>query len=133
MAKLRMMRKPLDMIHGRRVVAVEARVTNVGDGLSQAWELSDDTPLLVHGDRVTIVIDAVVKSIKEDAFDDDDLKGDLKYVYTLKGETVAIADTPQNRRLLDRQRDAIAKSNEIPGQASINDELPKDPEDHGDN
>lgn len=119
-------KKVIDRFRGRDVVNVAAKVTNVGDGLSQAWELNGDgTPLLNHGDRVTIVVDAVVVDIDTKPDDPKDLLGDLKYVYNFRGETVAIAETPQNRRLLDRQRDAIARSYEIPGQGSINDELPE--------
>jgi hypothetical protein len=120
-------RQTIDKFRGRAVVGVSAKVSNVGDGLSQAWELTgEDVPLLVHGDRVTVVVEAVVVDIDTQPANKKDLAGDLVYVYNFRGETVALGDNASNRKLLDRQRAVISKANEMPGQTSINDELPPD-------
>lgn len=83
----------LTAYRGRPVVRVEARVTNVGDGLSES--LGVGAHELEQGDTVDLLVRCVVgphqiRVLK--GYDSDEKDAPLRLVMTLEGRTVTIVD-----------------------------------------
>lgn len=111
---------PLEMYDGRDVVGVAMKLTNAGDGLSSAMKL--DPVRLHHGDRVLVLVEAVVSKVGYDPATPGDLAGPLKFVATLKAEAAMLTDTKANASAIDKHKGRVHKLTEIEGQRSIDED-----------
>lgn len=83
---------------GRKITKTTIAVTNAGDGLSQALKID---PILLHqGDKVYVVLEAVVGKVTFDPYDD----GVAARVQTLKAGVATIMDSDVVKRAIDEQR-----------------------------
>lgn len=111
---------------GREIVGAAMALRNAGDGLSEAMQLEPVD--LEIGQRVHIVIEAVVDQHKLVPAIKGDLHGPLQVVAGLKAEAAKIVENPTVAKLLDKHKAALNKAKEIEGQQSIEDELGDDSE-----
>jgi hypothetical protein len=96
---------------------MRAKLTRTGDGLSKSMGLAP--VVLNHGDEVILAVKARVTHVDTVPHEKGDLHGALDYVYTFEGQTLTFADTPQNRRLIQKMQSAINELHEIDGQESF--------------
>lgn len=107
---------------GREIVSAAMALRNAGDGLSEAMQL--DPVELEIGQRVHIVIEAVVDQHRLVPAIRGDVHGPLQIVAGLKAEAAKIVDNPTVAKLIDKHKAALNKQKEIEGQRSIEDDLP---------
>lgn len=108
---------PVDLgeFDGRTVRSTTMRVTNAGDGLSKALQTA---PQLLHfGDRVFIVMEAVVGPIGFDPIDDDP-EGCIRK-QSVAARTVTLVGEKLVRQVLDAQADANEKLQQMAGQMKL--------------
>lgn len=106
---------------GHEVVGVSMKLTKAGDGLSKAMSL--DPVDLEFGQRVHLVIEAVVTEHGLKPATPGDLYGPLRNVVTLQAEAATIVENASVAKLIDRHKAALDKAKQIDGQRSITDEL----------
>jgi hypothetical protein len=114
---------------GHEIVGAAMKLTNAGDGLSKAMSL---TPVdLDFGQRVHVVIEAVVTEHGLKPAIAGDLYGPLRVVSTLKAEAATIVENATVAKILDKHKAALNRAKEIEGQRSIEDETPAADDDNG--
>jgi hypothetical protein len=92
----------LGTFEGHDVLTTSVKVTNAGDGLSQA--LAVDPQLLHHGDRGAIIIEYEVAKVGYDPIKDTD---GLTRIHTLKALRGTLVDLDIVRERLDAQQRRI--------------------------
>ena len=94
----------------REVIRTTIAVTNAGDGLSEAMKVQ---PVEMHlGDRVYLVLEAVVAKVRFDPAERDDPDGDLVRVHVLRAGTATIVDRKLVGKLIDTQAERIRRARE---------------------
>lgn len=94
--------KGLSSYEGRDVVQATIKVTNAGDGLSEAMSIE---PIeMRHGETRYLLIEAVVTRVQYDELKDTDV---LRRVHTLKAGTATLVDPEFAVELILKQRKAI--------------------------
>jgi len=94
--------KGLSSYEGRDVVQATIKVTNAGDGLSEAMSIE---PIeMRHGETRYLLIEAEVTRVQYDELKDTDV---LKRVHTLKAGTATLVDPEFAVELIEKQRKAI--------------------------
>lgn len=92
---------------GRPVVKTTVAIKKAGDGLSQA--MATDAQTLHIGERLTVVLEVDVSSVKHAPLDKDDLSGPLVLTYTLSATSRA---TIVDDRLVSAALEAQQKRND---------------------
>lgn len=95
----------LGHFEGHEILSTSVKVTNAGDGLSQA--LAVDPQLLHHGDRGAIIIEYEVAKVGYDPIKDTD---GLARVHTLKAIRGTLVDLDVVRERLDEQQRRIEEA-----------------------
>lgn len=109
----------LGMYNGRDVIKMAMSLTNAGDGLSQAMSLE---PAELHmGDRVLVLVEAVVTKEQHVAAIPGDLAGPYKFVGVLKAEAAKITTLSSAQKEMDKHKGRLDKATQIPGQQSTTD------------
>lgn len=106
---------------GHEIVGAAMKLTNAGDGLSKAMSLSPVD--LDFGQRVHVVIEAVVTEHGLKPAIAGDLHGPLRVVSTLRAEHATIVENATVAKLIDKHKAALDKASQIEGQRSIDDEM----------
>jgi hypothetical protein len=89
----------LGQFDGRDIVTASIKVTNAGDGLSQAMTIE---PKQYHiGDVVTVVLECEVSSIDFKPIKDTDV---LARVHTLRAGIATVVENSFAKDVLDKQR-----------------------------
>lgn len=105
-------RSGLNPFDGRDVVRSTIKITNAGDGLSEAMAV--DPTEYHHGQEVTIVMRGVVSRVGFDPVGDvDDEEGALVRVHSIKAGTAVILDEAGEKKVagaLNRQADRIKRA-----------------------
>lgn len=95
----------LTQFEGRDVLQATIKVTNAGDGLSQAMQIA---PAEHHlGDTVYLVIEAEVSKVHYEELQD---TGTLKRVHTFKAGNATMVDGQLVAKVLEDQVKAIEKA-----------------------
>lgn len=95
----------LSKFEGRDVLQATIKVTNAGDGLSEALAID---PTEMHlGDKVYLVIEAEVSKVNYEELKD---TGTLRRVHTLRAGVATIVDEAFAADVLERQRVAIEEA-----------------------
>lgn len=96
------MNTELTEFEGRDVVQSTIKVTNAGDGLSEAMSVD---PIEMHlGEKRYLLIEAEVHRVNYEELKDTDV---LRRVHTLKAGTATLVDDEYARELIEKQRKAI--------------------------
>lgn len=95
----------LTQYEGRDVAQATIRLTNAGDGLSQAMGI--DPAEYHHGEKLYLVIEAEVAKVTYDTIRDTDL---LARVHTLRAGVSTIVDEAFAKDVLEEQRIALEKA-----------------------
>lgn len=100
---------------------VRMALGNVGDGLSQAMKLRDDTAAedLGIGDTVLVVCEAEVRAVTFEPNVPKDLDSPLVKKIVLRGTAATITDAPAVRKLLDKHKKQLDAARELEGQQSL--------------
>lgn len=107
----------LTAYRGRPVVRVEARVTNVGDGLSESLGVGPNE--LEQGDTVDLLVRCVVgphqiRVLK--GYDSDERDAPLRLVMTLEGRTVTVVDADfADEKIAEQKRRNSAAADDAKG------------------
>lgn len=113
----------LGSFDGHSVRGTTIRITNTGDGLSKALKI--DPQLLQMGDRIFVVVEAVVGPITFDPIDDD--SDDVIRKHSASAQAVTLVDESLVREVLDAQIERIEAAREAEsGQTRLN--LSNDPD-----
>lgn len=100
--------KGLSKFENRDVLQAAIKVTNAGDGLSQALAIE---PVEYHlGDTVYLVIEAEVSKVNYEELRD---TGALKRVHTFKAGTATLVEGQLVAKVLEEQKLAIEKAKGI--------------------
>lgn len=111
----------IEIHDGRDVIGAKMSLTNAGDGLSKAMGLE---PQRLHiGDRVLVLVEAVVAKEQYVPAIAGDLAGPLHFVAVLKADAAKITTLPGAIKEMDKHKGRIEKAAQIPGQQSIQDEI----------
>ena len=113
----------LEMYDGREVIGCAIALTGAGDGLSEAMKVAPRKYRI--GDRVVIIMEAEVKAAKHEPAVKDDLDGPLRLVAVMRAKSATITEDASVTALLDEHKKRVNKAAEIPGQISIEDDMPK--------
>ena len=108
---------------GRDVISTRLKLTNAGDGLSQALKIEPLDRDLDYGDRVLVLVEAVVVKDEYNAASKGELDGPLTHAYTLRAENMKITTSKSAYAEMDKFKGKVDKMNEIEGQRSIEEEL----------
>lgn len=108
---------------GRDVISTRLKLTNAGDGLSQAMKIEPLDRDLDYGDRVLVLVEAVVVKDEYNAASKGELDGPLTHAYTLRAENMKITTSKSAYAEMDKFKGKVDKMNEIEGQRSIEEEL----------
>jgi len=95
----------LTQFEGRDVLQATIKVTNAGDGLSQAMQIAPDEHHL--GDTVYLVIEAEVSKVNYEELSD---TGALKRVHTFKAGNATMVEGQLVAKVLEDQKLAIEKA-----------------------
>lgn len=110
----------LGTYNGRDVIGAAMALTNAGDGLSAAMKLA---PVELHmGDRVLVLVEAVVVSEKHVPAIKGDLDGPYAFVSVLKAQAAKITTLAGAVREMDKHKGQLDKLTQIEGQQSILDD-----------
>lgn len=94
---------------GRDVTQATVRVTNAGDGLSDALGVA---PVEYHiGDRVFVVLETTCSRVAHELIKDTDV---LRRVHTLRADLGTVVDEQLVRGVLDAQTKAIDAARGVP-------------------
>ncbi len=100
---------------GRQVRGTTIKITSAGDGLSKALRTA---PTLLHfGDKVFIVMEAIVGPITHDPIEDDP-EGCLRK-QSVAAQTVTLVSEKLVRQVLDAQQEANEKLEQVDGQLRL--------------
>lgn len=116
----------LGTYRGHEIVGAAMKLTNAGDGLSKAMSLAPVD--LDFGQRVHVIIEAVVTEHGLKPAITGDLHGPLRVVSTLRAEAATIVENSTVAKLMEKHKAALDKARQIDGQRSIEDEIPEDAE-----
>jgi hypothetical protein len=98
----------LSKFEGRDVLQATIKVTNAGDGLSEALGIE---PAEMHlGEKVYLVIEAEVSKVNYEELKD---TGTLRRVHTLRAGTATIVEPEFAVEVIEQQRAAIEKARGI--------------------
>jgi hypothetical protein len=98
----------LSQFEGRDVLQSTIKVTNAGDGLSEALSIE---PTEMHlGAKVYLLIEAEVSKVNYEELKD---TGTLRRVHTLRAGTATMVDSEFALGILDTQREAIERAKGI--------------------
>ncbi len=111
----------IEIHDGRDVIGAKMSLTNAGDGLSKAMAL--EPVRFSIGDRVLVLVDAVVAKEQYVPAINGDLNGPLHFVAVLKAEAAKITTLQAAQREMDKHKGRIDRAAQIPGQQSIQDEI----------
>lgn len=112
-----------EMHKGRDVIATRLKLTNAGDGLSNAMKIEPLERDLDYGDRVLVLVEAVVVKDEYTAASKGDLDGPLAHAYTLRADHMKLTASSAAVREMDRFKGKVNRANEIEGQRSIEEEI----------
>lgn len=96
---------PLTPFEGLPVTRTTVKVTNAGDGLSQAMKV--DPAELHQGDRVYLVLECEVAKVTHEPVDREDPRGPQARVHTLRAGRATLVDADLVRGVLDEQDERI--------------------------
>jgi len=107
----------IEIHDGRDVVYAAMSLTNAGDGLSAAMKLE---PQRLHmGDRVLVLVEALVTKEQYVPAVKGDLAGPLTFVAVLKAQAAKITNLAGAIKEMDKHKGRLDKLAQIPGQQSI--------------
>ena len=108
----------LGSFESHQIAQTSIKVTNAGDGLSQALKI--DPQVFHHGDIVHVVLECRVAKVTLEPLEPD--REDLVRVHVLKAGSAAIAPPELVADLLAEQQERIRLAREIEGQQDMFDE-----------
>lgn len=115
-----------EMHKGRDVIATRLKLTNAGDGLSNAMKIEPLERDLDYGDRVLVLVEAVVVKDEYASAVKGELNGPLAHCYTLRAEHMKLTTSATSAREMDKFKGKVNRANEIEGQRSIEEEIEQD-------
>jgi hypothetical protein len=114
----------IETYEGHEVIGSRMKLVNAGDGLSEAMRIA---PMALHvGDRVVMIVEAVVTKIEHSPAEPKDWTGPFLRTHTLRAEAATVTDNATTLRIIDKHKAAVLRAREIDGQRSIDDEMEGD-------
>jgi hypothetical protein len=113
-----------EIYRGREVTGFGVKLTNAGDGLSQAMKIKPKD--LQFGDRVMIVVEAVVAKDEHVPAINGDYFGPLKLNFSLKAEAAFFLDDKRVESQMEKHKAQLSREREIDGQQSLVKDMDED-------
>lgn len=104
------MSKKLSKFEGKDVTSSTIRITNAGDGLSEAMKV--DAQEFHQGERRYVVLECDVADVTFKPVDKDDPSGPQRRVHTFKAGTATIVEADLVQSLIEQQRERNLRAQE---------------------